>query len=90
MKDIFVVDMVGSRVHGIFRLYMYVEVFLGFMFINSEIILHVYIKLFSQYVITMSLKQGLTPSQTLSQVYPNSVMKLNQKIDQKITALKCY
>ena len=88
MKDIFVVDMVGSRVHGIFRLY--VEVFLGFMFINSEIILHVYIKLFSQYVITMSLKQGLTPSQTLSQVYPNSVMKLNQKIDQKITALKCY
>ena len=82
----FFVDMVGRRVHGIFRLY--VEVFLAFMFINSEIIL--YIKLLSQYVITMSLKQGLTPSQTLSQVYPNIVMKLNQKTDQKITALKCY
>lgn len=86
MKDIFFVDMVGRWVLGIFHLY--VEVFLAFMFINSEIIL--YIKLLSQHVITISLKQGLTPRQSLSQVYPNIVMKLNQKIDQKITALKCY
>ena len=77
--------MVGRRVLGIFR--RYVEVFLAFMYINSETIL--YIKLLSQYIITMSLKQGLTPRQSLSQVYPNIVIKLNQKIDQKITALKC-